>query len=82
VSFAKIQGQLGFACSKTIEDGILELKAAFEQGHILDYRYPLYSNVKYLQQHGSPLQTDELGLQVMTALARKPAVQNSLRATA
>ncbi len=78
VSFAKIQGQLGFTCSKTIEDGILELKAAFEQGAILDYRYPLYSNLKYLQQHGSPLQTDELGEQVMAALAQKPSMNEGV----
>ena len=85
VSFAKIHGQLGFSCSKTIEDGILELKSAFERGAIVDYRRPLYSNLKYLQAYGSPIQTNELGEQVMTALAQKPrfpASVESLSATA
>jgi len=71
VSFDKIKGHLGFTCSKTLEDGIHEIKAAFETGHISDYGAALYSNVKYLKQHGSPLQTDLLGCQVMAALAQK-----------
>ena len=71
VSFEKIKGHLGFTCSKTLEDGIHEIKAAFENGQISDYGAALYSNVKYLKQHGSPLQTDRLGSQVMAALAQK-----------
>jgi nucleoside-diphosphate-sugar epimerase len=71
VSFEKIKGHLGFACSKDLEDGIYEIKAAFEKGQISDYGAALYSNVKYLKQHGSPLQTDVLGSQVMAALAQK-----------
>ena len=54
-----------------LEDGIYEIKAAFESGRISDYGAALYSNVKYLKQHGSPLQTDVLGSQVMAALAQK-----------
>ncbi|MGD0360672.1 MAG: SDR family oxidoreductase [Bryobacteraceae bacterium] len=71
VSFDKIKGHLDFACSRTLEDGIHEIKAAFENGQISDYGAALYSNVKYLKQHGSPLQTDVLGSQVMAALAQK-----------
>ncbi|MGO4885237.1 MAG: NAD-dependent epimerase/dehydratase family protein [Bryobacteraceae bacterium] len=71
VSFDKVKGQLGFTCSKTLEDGIHEIKVAFESGRISDYGAALYSNVKYLKQHGSPLQTDPLGSQVMAALAQK-----------
>jgi nucleoside-diphosphate-sugar epimerase len=71
VSFEKIKGHLGFTCSKTLEDGIYEIKDAFESGKICDYGAALYSNVKYLKQHGSPLQTDVLGSQVMAALAQK-----------
>jgi len=71
VSFEKIKGHLGFTCSKSLEDGIHEIKAAFENGQISDYGAALYSNVKYLKQHGSPLQTDPFGSQVMAALAQK-----------
>ena len=69
VSFEKIKGHLGFTCSKSLEDGIHEIKAAFENGQISDYGAALYSNVKYLKQHGSPLQTDVLGSRVMAACA-------------
>ncbi len=71
VSFQKIKGQLGFSCSRSLEDGIREIKAAFESGQISDYSAALYSNVKFLKQYGSPLQTDLLGSQVMAALAHK-----------
>jgi nucleoside-diphosphate-sugar epimerase len=71
VSFQKIKGHLGFSCSKSLEDGIHEIKAAFETGRISDYSAALYSNVKYLKQYGSPLQRDVLGCQVMAALAHK-----------
>ncbi len=71
VSFDKIKGHLGFTCSKRLEDGIYEIKEAFESGQISDYGDAYYSNVKYLKQYGSPLQTDVLGSQVMAALAQK-----------
>jgi nucleoside-diphosphate-sugar epimerase len=71
VSFDKIRGQLGFACSKTVMEGILELKAAFERGQISDYREPLYSNVKFLKAYGTRRHNDEIGVQVMAALAQK-----------
>jgi nucleoside-diphosphate-sugar epimerase len=71
VSFEKIRRHLEFACSNSLEDGICELKAAFEDGLISDYLHPLYSNVKFLQVHGSPLQQNEVGAQVMAALSQK-----------
>jgi nucleoside-diphosphate-sugar epimerase len=71
VSFNKIRERIGFTCSKTLEDGILELKNALTSGLVTDYQDPLYSNVRFLQVHGSPLQTDEIGAQVMAALAAK-----------
>jgi nucleoside-diphosphate-sugar epimerase len=74
VCFKKVRDELGFFCSKTLEDGIRELKVAFENGLILDYHLPLYSNLKYLQQHGSPVQRDEVGAQVMAALSQRSEV--------
>jgi len=71
VSFNKIRDCIGFTCSKTLDDGILELKNALTSGLVADYQDPLYSNVRFLQVHGSPLQTDEIGAQVMAALAAK-----------
>jgi nucleoside-diphosphate-sugar epimerase len=71
VSFDKIRAHIGFSCSTMLEEGVRELKAAFEQGLISDYRSPLYSNVKFLQKYGCPLQEDEIGARVMAALAQK-----------
>jgi nucleoside-diphosphate-sugar epimerase len=80
VSFQKIRNELGFFCSKTLEDGIKELKVAFENGLIVDYHLPLYSNAKFLQQYGSPLQQDEVGAQVMAALAQRAEVPELVKA--
>jgi len=69
VSFQKIHDALQFTCSKTLGEGIRELKTAFEQGVITDYKSPLYSNVRFLQEHGVPAQRAGTGAQIMTALA-------------
>jgi len=71
VSFEKIHGQLGFECSKTLEDGIRELKSALETGLVSDYRDAYYNNVRFLKEFGSPVQKDALGAQVMAALSQK-----------
>jgi nucleoside-diphosphate-sugar epimerase len=71
VSFQKIRDRIGFSCSKTLDDGILELKDALTSGFVTDYQDPLYSNLRFLQVHGSPCQTDEIGARVMAALAAK-----------
>lgn len=69
VSFQKIKDCLGFAASYTIEDGIIEIKNAFERGEILDYRHPFYSNVSFLKEHGRVLAKTELDVKVMAAFA-------------
>jgi len=71
VSFQKIRDRIGFTCSKTLDDGIIELKGALISGLVTDYQDPLYSNLRFLQVHGSPGQTDEIGARVMAALAVK-----------
>jgi len=56
VSFSKtctersrsIQKHLGFIPRRTVADGILEIKAAIEDGRIADYRDARYSNYKTL----------------------------------
>jgi nucleoside-diphosphate-sugar epimerase len=80
VSFRKIKEELGFFCSKTLEDGIKELKVAFDNGLIADYHLPLYSNAKFLQQYGSPLQQSEVGAQVMAALSQRAEVPELVKA--
>jgi nucleoside-diphosphate-sugar epimerase len=82
VSFSKIRERIGFTCSKTLDDGILELKEALTSGKVADYQDPLYSNVRYLQVHGSPSQADEVGARVMAALVATVAVSRSIESSA
>lgn len=53
VSFAKIRKHLGFVPRRTIVEGILEIKAAIEDGRIIDYRDARYSNVKTLSEESN-----------------------------
>ena len=53
VSFAKIRKHLGFTPRRTVPDGILEIKAAIEDGRIPDYRDARYSNYKTLSEEGN-----------------------------
>ncbi len=56
VSFAKIRRHLNFTPRHTVADGILEIKAAIEEGRIKDYREARYSNYKTLsEEHNSTL---------------------------
>lgn len=69
VSFRKIRDCLGFTASLSVEDGIAEIKHAFESGLISDYRRPFYSNVSYLKQRGRVDAKNELDVKVMAAFA-------------
>jgi nucleoside-diphosphate-sugar epimerase len=69
VSFRKIRGCIGFRAKRSVEDGILEIKKAFERGEILDYRRPFYSNVSYLKERGQVNPKNELDVKVMAAFA-------------
>jgi nucleoside-diphosphate-sugar epimerase len=50
VSFAKIRERLGFTATRTISDGIVEIKTAIENGTISDFLDERYSNVKALTE--------------------------------
>ncbi len=51
VSCDKVTKALGFLCKKGIQDGLLELKQAFSQGKIGNYKDPVLSNVAFLETH-------------------------------
>ena len=53
----------------TIEDGILEMKKAFDDGFVRDYTDVNYHNQRYLSASGSPANTQELDAQIMAAFA-------------
>jgi nucleoside-diphosphate-sugar epimerase len=48
VSFAKIRNELGFVPRYTVEEGVREIQAAFQDGRIGDYREKRYSNFRTL----------------------------------
>ena len=72
VSFEKIRNQIGFECQWALEDGIREIKRAFENKFIADYRDARYSNLQFLKLCGTPVCKDELDRNLMAALANVP----------
>jgi nucleoside-diphosphate-sugar epimerase len=79
VSFGKIRRQLGFQCSLSLEDGIQELRRAFEENRVVDYRDPLYYNQEFLKLLGTPSCKSELDECVMAAFAQAPTANRNLR---
>jgi len=69
VSFRKIRDCIGFKAAYSIEDGICEIKEAFERGEIVNYRLPSYSNVSFLKERGHVHAKSELDVKVMAAFA-------------
>lgn len=72
VSFEKIQSQLGFTCSVGLPFGISEIRKAFAEGKVLDYKNPTYHNQKYLERFGLESRRNELDRRVMAAFADAP----------
>lgn len=58
IKFEKIKKELGFSAAYRIEDGVLEIKRAFENNLIDDYRDPKYSNFKTISDELNNLKTN------------------------
>lgn len=69
VNFDKIRYRLGFRCQYSLEDGIREIKQAFEEKLLLDYTDLRYHNQRFLKAAGSPENKTELDGRVMAAFA-------------
>jgi nucleoside-diphosphate-sugar epimerase len=69
VSFAKVRDCLGFRAKYSLEDGIGEIKRAYETGLIRNYRQPFYNNLTYLKERGMVAAKTELDVKVMAAFA-------------
>lgn len=77
VSFEKIKSQLGFECRLTVEDGVAELKSAFETGLIADYRAPAYSNAQSLRELGAVATLNPLSARIIRAIATDDSLRES-----
>ena len=72
VSFEKIRSQLGFTSSWQLEDGMRQLRQAFEDKEIVDYTDTRYYNQKFLKIAGSPSNKASLDEHLMAAFASAP----------
>jgi nucleoside-diphosphate-sugar epimerase len=72
VSFEKIHSQLGFTSSWQLEDGMRQLRQAFEDKEIVDYTDTRYYNQKFLKIAGSPSRKASLDEHLMAAFASAP----------
>ncbi len=70
VSFEQIRTKLGFECSRSLNDGILEIRNAFTAGRLLNYENYQYNNQKFLQLSGSPINQDDIDEGVMAAFGK------------
>jgi nucleoside-diphosphate-sugar epimerase len=71
VSFSKIEERIGFRCGYSLNDGIRELKAAFEAGQVGSYKTMRFSNVLSLLESGPPVNKSELDGAVMAAFSQE-----------
>jgi nucleoside-diphosphate-sugar epimerase len=78
VNFDKIRERLGFAAQYTIRDGVKELKTAFEEGLIQDYRDLRYNNQRFLQASGAVGNKNEIDGLIMAAFANMRAESGTL----
>jgi nucleoside-diphosphate-sugar epimerase len=67
VNFDKIEKRVGFRCHYMLEDGVREIKAAFDSSQILNYRDIRFSNLGFLRDTGTPENKSEFDAAVMAA---------------
>jgi len=67
VSFDKIEKRLGFRSRYSLEDGIREIKAAFDSSDIVSYKNVRFSNLVFLTEAGAPGNKKDIDREVMAA---------------
>lgn len=72
VTFDKIRQRLGFTATYSIRDGVEELKKAFDERVILDYKDLRYHNQRFLQRVGAVSNKQEIDGLIMAAFAVPP----------
>lgn len=76
VDFTKIERRIGFRCQRSLEDGVREVKAAFDSNEIGDYRDIRFSNLGFLRETGTPENKSEFDAAVMAAFWRRAITLN------
>ncbi|PYT21782.1 MAG: NAD-dependent dehydratase [Acidobacteria bacterium] len=69
VSFKKLEQRVAFRARYSVQDGIQELKNAFEERLIADYTDLRYHNQRFLKEAGGPGHKNEMDVKVMAAFA-------------
>lgn len=69
VNFDKVRNGLSFAANYTIRQGVEELRAAFDERFILDYRDLRYHNQRFLEAAGVVPNKTAMDAQLMAAFA-------------
>lgn len=82
VSFNKIRLRLGFQCKYRLKDGVLEVKAAFDENRITDYKDVRYHNQPFLKESGSPGYKDELDRGLMAVFGQTASNRGAVAAGA
>jgi nucleoside-diphosphate-sugar epimerase len=70
VNFDKVRNRLSFESERTVLDGVTELKSAFDDRFILDYKDLRYHNQRFLEVAGVVRNKDEVDALVMAAFAQ------------
>jgi nucleoside-diphosphate-sugar epimerase len=71
VNFDRIEQRVGFRCRWTLDAGIRQIRDAFADGLIADYKDTRFSNVGFLRKAGTPENKSEFDAGVMQAFAFK-----------
>ena len=67
VSFDKIEKRLGYRCRYRVEDGVREIKGAFDSSAIDNYKNIRFSNLGFLRQSGTPANKSQFDAEIMAA---------------
>lgn len=79
VSFDKVRNRLGFSARYSLEYGVQDLKAAFDQLVIRDYKDLRYHNQRFLEAAGVVKNKDEVDSLVMAAFEGSLPEYSALR---
>jgi nucleoside-diphosphate-sugar epimerase len=78
VKFDKIENRVGFRCRYNLEDGVRQIKAAFDSNQIDDYKNIHFSNLLFLRESGPPANKSQFDAKVMAAIGSSQAEASSL----